>query len=317
MNYHAPSVVDGSGISIREWVPPPEVNTKATLQLTHGIAEHSGRYDRFGRFLASNGYRVYASDLRGHGLSVGQSELGKASVHFWADTAADMKQLLDLMHAENPNVPRFAFGHSLGSALTQWHIQNWGSMLKGAILCGTFGSFPGMNTSQLNEAVETMRPLAYSAETSDQISAVFVNLLDDFNKASGPNFKGCDWQTSDQGEIDRFLRDPLNGKPFCNRMMYGVLQGILQPWTPENEQRIPKDLPILITCGTRDPVGSMTASVRALIERYRQYGVKDLSHIFYEGARHEPLNDFCREQMYADVVSWLDGHLERKMSEEK
>jgi hypothetical protein len=32
MNYHVPSVVDGSGISIREWVPPPEVNTKATLQ---------------------------------------------------------------------------------------------------------------------------------------------------------------------------------------------------------------------------------------------------------------------------------------------
>jgi alpha-beta hydrolase superfamily lysophospholipase len=123
MNYHAPSVVDGSGISIREWVPPPDVNTKATLQLTHGIAEHSGRYDRFGRFLAANGYRVYASDLRGHGLSIGQSELGKASVHFWADTAADMKQLLDLMHAENPNVPRFAFGHSLGSALTQWHIK--------------------------------------------------------------------------------------------------------------------------------------------------------------------------------------------------
>ena len=87
-------------------------------------------------------------------------------------------------------------------------------------------------------------------------------------------------------------------------------------WTPENEQRIPKDLPILITCVTRDPVGSMTASVRPLIEKYRQYGVKDLSQ-FYEGARHEPLNDFCREQMHDDVVSWLDGYLKRKMSEEK
>jgi len=114
MNYHVPSVVDGSGISIREWVPPPEVTTKATLQLTHGIAEHSGRYDRFGRFLAANGYRVYASDLRGHGLSVGQSERGKASMHFWANTATDMEQLLDLMHAENPNVPRFASVIALG-----------------------------------------------------------------------------------------------------------------------------------------------------------------------------------------------------------
>ena len=45
--------------------------------------------------------------------------------------------------------------------------------------------------------------------------------------------------------------------------------------------------------GTRDPVGGMTATARALIERYRHYGVQDVSHIFYEGARHEALNDFC------------------------
>ena len=113
MNYHVPSVVDGSPISVRRWLPPPEVNTKAAPQLTHGISEHSGRYERFARFLAENGYQVYASDLRGHGLSCRQSELGKASVHFWADTTVDMKQLLDLMHTENPNLPRFAFGHSL------------------------------------------------------------------------------------------------------------------------------------------------------------------------------------------------------------
>jgi hypothetical protein len=35
-------------------------------------------------------------------------------------------------------------------------------------------------------------------------------------------------------------------------MMYGVLQGVLQLSTPENENRIPKDLPILVTCGTGD-----------------------------------------------------------------
>src|SRR6516162_8247037 len=152
-------------------------------------------------------------------------------------------------------------------------------MLKDAILCGTFGSFPGINASQLNEAVETMRPLAYSAETSDQISAAFVSLLDNFNKASGPNFKGCDWQTSDQVEINRFLRDPLNGKPFCNRMMYGVLLGLSQLWTPENERRIPTDLPIFVMCGTRDPVGGMTTTVQALIKRYKTNGVKDVSNI--------------------------------------
>jgi alpha-beta hydrolase superfamily lysophospholipase len=309
MNYHVFSVLDGSPISIRQWLPPPEIDTKAAVQLTHGISEHSGRYDRFARHLAENGYRVYASDLRGHGLSVPQAQLGQASIHFWADSTADMKQLLDITQAENPNLPRFAFGHSLGSALTQGLIQARGSMFKGAMLCGTFGAFPGMSDSQLRDAVETIKPLAFNADTSDKISTLFLDLLDSLNKVSGPNFKGCDWQTSDRVEIDRFLRDPLNGKPFCNRMMYGVLLGLSQLWTTENELRIPKDLPILVMCGTRDPVGGMTKTVQALIDRYQKNGVREVSHIFYAGVRHEPMNDLSRDQFHTDVVTWLDQHL--------
>jgi len=309
MNYHVSSVIDGSHISIRQWLPPAEKATRAVVQLTHGISEHSGRYDRFARHLAENGYRVYASDLRGHGLSVPQTQLGQASVHFWADTTADMKQLLDIIQAENPNLPRFAFGHSLGSALTQAHIQAWGGMFNGAVLCGTFGAFPGMSDSQLRDAAEALRPLALSADTSDKTSTLFLELLNYLNKISGPNFKGCDWQTSDQIEIDRFLRDPLNGKPFCNRMMYGVVIGLLQLWKPENERRIPKDLPIFMVCGTRDPVGGMTATVQALIDRYRKNGVREVSFTFYDGVRHEPMNDFGRDRFYADVGMWFDRHL--------
>ena len=309
MNYHVASVVDGSPISIREWLPPPEIASKAVVQITHGISEHSGRYDRFARHLAENGYRGYAIDLRGHGLSVPQTELGRASVYFWSETTADMKQLLDIMQTENPELPRFAFGHSLGSALTQAHIQSWGGMLNGAILCGTFGAFPGMSNAQLRDVAEAIKPLAFSADTSDQISSLFIDLLNSLNKACGPEFKGCDWQTSDQVEIDRFLRDPLNGKPFCNRMMYGVVVGLSQLWTPENECRIPKDLPIHVICGTRDPVGGMTTTVSALIDRYRKYGIREVSHVFYDNVRHEPMNDVSRDQFHADVVSWLDQHL--------
>jgi alpha-beta hydrolase superfamily lysophospholipase len=70
LNYHVAAVADGAPLSIRQWIPSPEVRTKAAIQLTHGISEHSGRYDRFAHFLAERGYRIYANDLRGHGLSV-------------------------------------------------------------------------------------------------------------------------------------------------------------------------------------------------------------------------------------------------------
>jgi alpha-beta hydrolase superfamily lysophospholipase len=53
----------------------------------------------------------------------------------------------------------------------------------------------------------------------------------------------------------------------------------------------------------------MTKTVLALIERYQKYGVKDVTYISYEGARHEPLNDFCRDQIHADVLTWLEARL--------
>ena len=50
-------------------------------------------------------------------------------------------------------------------------------MFKGAILLGTFGAFPGMNATQLHETDGALQPLAFSAETSDNVSAAFVEPL--------------------------------------------------------------------------------------------------------------------------------------------
>jgi alpha-beta hydrolase superfamily lysophospholipase len=55
---------------------------------------------------------------------------------------ADIKQLADLARDENPGLPLFAFGHSMGSALTQAHIENHSDLLAGAILRGTLSAVP-------------------------------------------------------------------------------------------------------------------------------------------------------------------------------
>jgi alpha-beta hydrolase superfamily lysophospholipase len=71
------SQVDQAPIFVRKWLPPCGIRPQATVQITHGIAEHSGRYDRFARFLAAEGYVVYALDLRGHGETAGPDNLGQ------------------------------------------------------------------------------------------------------------------------------------------------------------------------------------------------------------------------------------------------
>ena len=86
------SKVDQAPIFVRKWFPPTGIRLRATVQITHGIAEHSGRYDGFARFLTAHGYVVYGIDLRGHGQTAGGLEnVGKAGVNAWEQMTSDIK----------------------------------------------------------------------------------------------------------------------------------------------------------------------------------------------------------------------------------
>jgi pimeloyl-ACP methyl ester carboxylesterase len=108
------SQVDHAPIFVRKWLPPCGIRPRATVQITHGIAEHSGRYDRFARFLTAEGYVVYALDLRGHGETAGPDNLGQAGLAAWEDMTADIKQLAEIARAEYPALSLIAFGHTIG-----------------------------------------------------------------------------------------------------------------------------------------------------------------------------------------------------------
>ena len=56
---------DGTELWCNRWAPDPEEDIKGIVQLHHGLAEHSLRYDRIGSILAENGYVFNAYDMRG------------------------------------------------------------------------------------------------------------------------------------------------------------------------------------------------------------------------------------------------------------
>jgi alpha-beta hydrolase superfamily lysophospholipase len=53
------SSMDGTVIYAYSWIPD---NPVAIVQISHGAVEHALRYDHFARFLAENGFAVYADD---------------------------------------------------------------------------------------------------------------------------------------------------------------------------------------------------------------------------------------------------------------
>ena len=60
-----PYQTEGLTLTTYAWEEVDEA--RAVVQISHGLAEHAGRYDRLATALNAAGYVVYAHDHHGHG----------------------------------------------------------------------------------------------------------------------------------------------------------------------------------------------------------------------------------------------------------
>ena len=72
-----------------------------------------------------------------------------------------------------------------------------------------------------------------------------------------------------------------------------------------------KDVPVLLFAGDHDPVGNNGQGVRQVYKEIRAAGVRDVTLKLYEGGRHEMFNEINREEVYADLIGWLNSKLAR------
>jgi alpha-beta hydrolase superfamily lysophospholipase len=100
---------DGTPLHVRHWTTTG--TAWATVLIVHGIAEHSGRYDRTGRLLARVGLDVNSFDLRGHGLSGGR----RVFVGRWDDYLDDLE--IVILHLRATSLPLVVIGHSMGALI--------------------------------------------------------------------------------------------------------------------------------------------------------------------------------------------------------
>lgn len=295
---------DGVRIYTYKWIPDDWAGKlKAAVQIAHGAAEHAARYERFAKFLNKHGYIVYGDDHRGHGKTAGDlSKAGIAGENGWDWMLKDEHQLTEIIKKENPGLPVFLFGHSMGSFMGQQYIEAWGSELKGVVLSGSSGLaiIPP-------EALPSMQQAA-AGELRDQLPADPGALFAPFNKPFEPAKTPFDWLSRDEAEVKKYIDDPWCGFAFSNGLTYGMARGINEMIDPKNQARIPKTLPVLLLSGDLDPVGAHDG-VRVLEKAYKDLGIQDVQVHLYPQGRHEMLNELNRDQVHEDVVRWFDKHL--------
>lgn len=297
---------DGTDVFVYNWLPDDGVKTKGIVQISHGMAETAKRYERFAELLTENGYIVYANDHRGHGKTAKTIEdlgyLADEDGFNWL--VKDLHKLTNIIKKENDSMPLFLFGHSMGSFAGQKYIMLHGNELDGLILSGSNGKqgiILNVGTIVAKREVKKNGRKAKSTKL-DKLS------FGGFNKEFKPNRTDFDWLSRDNDEVDKYMDDPFCGTVFTAGYFYDFLTGLKEIEDEDNLRMIPKDLPIYIFSGDKDPVGKFGKGVINLVNRYKKYGVKDISYKLYKDGRHEMLNEINRDEVMDDIINWLDNH---------
>ena len=67
-----------------------------------------------------------------------------------------------------------------------------------------------------------------------------------------------------------------------------------------------KSVPVLFISGKADPVGSCGKGVERAAGRFRKAGMRDVTVKLYPDLRHEILNEIGKEQVWTDVLTWIE-----------
>lgn len=281
----------------------PDERPIAVLQILHGMAEHAARYARLAQSFTDAGFAVYAHDQRGHGKSIprGHAPGHVADQGGFDALVADAHEINRVIANRHPGLPIVLLGHSMGSFVAQALIYTHPRDAVGVILSASNGAPPPIaRAGRLIARAERFRlgPLGKSP--------LLRKLgFEDFNKHFAPNRTPSDWLSRDPAEVDKYVCDPLCGFEVDVQFWVDLLDALDGPvHDPANQQKIPREMPILLVAGDKDPVGDFGKGVRRLHEEYRSAGVRDLTLRLYPGARHEVLNETNRDEVTNDILAF-------------
>jgi alpha-beta hydrolase superfamily lysophospholipase len=279
---------DDVALFVRHW--PASGAARAVVQISHGLGEHSARYGRLAAALNAAGFEIYAHDHRGHGQSVRDaSELGHFGADGWNALVADLVTVGEAIDARSGGASRVLLGHSMGSFAAQQYLLDHSADIGAAVLTGT-----------------------------SAIDAIFGALDSDSSLDRMPGneaFEGrtdFDWLSRDAEEVDLYIADPACGFSADADALADMAAAAKRPVEGAVLRSIRADLPILLMSGSADPLSGALALVELVAQRYRDAGVRDVTVIGYQDARHEVFNETNRDEVTADLIGWLERHTESR-----
>ena len=286
-----------------EYTPENDA-VRAVLVLHHGMAEHQVRYHNFIEYLTSNGIAVFMHDMANHGRSNQKSD----ETGYFGDKdgykflVKDLKTTFDRAKAVYPDKKIIVMGHSMGSFIvrcfTAWYAD---AGFDAAIYMGTGGSNPAAGAGDILSAfLSKMQGSKHKSKFIDKMT------FGSYNK----KFEGrtnFDWLTRDTEIVDQYIADDYCGFLFSVQGMNDLVKLNIAAISADWYSRVPKSIPILVISGDMDPVGNYGAGIKEIHSKLLESGHTKAQLKLYEGGRHEILNEINKDEVYTDILSFINN----------
>lgn len=298
---YIPSTNNRNQLHVAIW--EPERETKAILQISHGMVEYIVRYDDFAKHLNQQGILVIGNDHLGHGQSVlDESEFGYFGKEKGSAVVDDLYEVTKYAKKQyGENIPYFLMGHSMGSFMARRYLMSYGEKITGAIISGTgYKAVPVLDAALFFIAVTKFFH-------GERYRSPFLKWLafHTYNRKIADVKTENDWLTRDEAVVAAYNENPYCKFSFTVNGYETLSDTIKYIQKQSNWEKTPKQLPILMIAGEEDPVGSYGKDVKKVYKKYQQLGCNHIELKLYQDDRHELVNELDREVVYADISQWI------------
>ena len=114
-----------------------------------------------------------------------------------------------------------------------------------------------------------------------------------------------DWLTKDREIIEKYENDKLCTFKFTLSAMVDLKKLLSLCSRIDWFKNISSDLPIFLISGDKDPVGNYGKGVKRVYELLKA-NVKNVELKLNPDCRHEIHNDTCKDEMFSDILNFLN-----------
>jgi alpha-beta hydrolase superfamily lysophospholipase len=265
---------DQTELFFQIWTPE---KIRGAFLITHGMAEHSECYHALAKELCSDGWQVFAWDLRGHGRSEGKRGYVRDISNFVDDLECFHRLVSDQIKGQN----LIFFGHSLGGLITLRYLESHAAEYSALAL-----SSPALGlTVQVPKFKEALARVAIR----------WMPTITMYNEIKYEDL------TRDAAILKSHRADTLRH----DKISPGLFLSMVESFKTVAEHTEPLNKPTLMQLSGEDRLVSAEAS-RALFEKLPN---KKNQLIVYPESLHEIFNDLDRDKATADLKKFINVYL--------